>query len=107
MQNETHSRQNRVLAPIALAVSIVIAVMVLRPFYLDYIEKSTLSRDAQTTLETKISERDALEKIQAQFNSGATSDIAKRVEQLNKKFVVSDIMEAVMINDYTKTTLSS
>lgn len=107
MQNETHSRQNRVLAPIALAASIIIAVMVLRPLYLDYIEKSTLSRDTAKTLETKISERDALEKIQAQFNSGATSDIMKRVEQLNKKFVVSDIMEAVMINDYTKTTLSS
>lgn len=33
MQNETISRQNRVLAPIILAITIVVAILILRPVY--------------------------------------------------------------------------
>lgn len=40
------------------------------------------------------------------FDSGATSDLQKKVDQLDRKFNVSDIMETVMLNLFTKANLS-
>ena len=66
-------------------------------------EKSTTFTSVETNRESKVKMRDELLKIQAEFASGATSDIAKKVEKINKKFEASDIMETIMLNDFTKT----
>lgn len=107
MHNETITRQNRILTPILLAVTILFLIFVTKSVYLQYMEKSTALTNSTINLESKKVIRDELLKIQAQFASGATTDIAKKVEQLNKKFEVSDIMETVMLNDYTKTGLGT
>lgn len=107
MHNETITRQNRVLTPILLAVTILFLIFVTKSIYLQYMEKSTTLTAATTSLEAKKVIRDSLLKIQAQFASGATTDIAKKVERLDKKFEVSDIMETVMLNDFTKTGLAT
>lgn len=103
MHNETITRQNRVLAPILLAISILCVLFITRGFYTDYIEKSTRLNALNNALESKTEARDALMKIQAQFASGAKNDMTKRVEQLDKPFVTSDIMATVMLNDFTKS----
>ncbi len=107
MQNETIHRQNKVLAPVILAVSIILAVLVLRPFYTDMIEKSSILDRTQIELEGKTTYLDGLKKTQALIESGSTSDLKKKVDQLGKKFDVPDIMQTVMLNDYTKPTLST
>jgi len=108
MQNETLLRQNRVLAPIILALTLFFAVLILKPLYTSSIEKMTLESATEANLEKKVQIRDELAKIEASFtSSGTPSDLVSKVKKLDKKFVVSDIMEAVMLNNFTKNTLSS
>lgn len=42
MNNETISRQNRVLSPIILAVTLIVIVLIMRPFYISFIEQSAV-----------------------------------------------------------------
>ncbi len=107
MSHETHIRQNRVLAPIVLALSIILGVFLLRPFYTNTIEQSVITDRVQSTLEGKTDTYNSLLKVQELLNSGTTSDLSKKVAQLNQGFNVSDIMGSVMLNDYTKSTLSA
>ena len=107
LHQETITRQNRVLAPIILAVSIILAILVLRPFYIDTIEKNTIADRVQNDLEAKSGALAELQKIQVMVDSWTTSDLSKKVTQLSQVFDVPDIMQAVMLNDYTKSTLSS
>ncbi len=106
MQNETISRQNRVLAPIILAITIVVAILILRPVYAWFIEKNALITQNISTLESRTTVYNKLLEIRAMFDSGATSDLQKKVDQLDRKFNVSDIMETVMLNLFTKANLS-
>ncbi|MDD2693354.1 MAG: hypothetical protein PHY14_00300 [Candidatus Gracilibacteria bacterium] len=103
MHNETIARQNRVLTPILLAVTIFFLIFITKSIYLQYMEKSTTFTSVETNRESKVKMRDELLKIQAEFASRATTDIAKKVEKINKKFEASDIMETIMLNDFTKT----
>ena len=107
LHQETINRKNRVLAPIILAVSIILAVLVLRPFYIDTIENDVIANKVQNDLEGRINSYSGLLKIQALVESGSTSDLSKKVVQLSQVFDVTNIMQAVMLNDYTKGTLST
>ena len=107
LHQETINRKNRVLAPIILAVSIILAVLVLRPFYIDTIEKDVIANKVENDLEGRINSYSGLLKIQALVESGSTSDLSKKVVQLSQVFDVTNIMQAVMLNDYTKGTLST
>ena len=107
LHQETINRKNRVLAPIILAVSIILAVLVLRPFYIDTIENDVIANKVQNDLEGRINSYSGLLKIQALVESGSTSDLSKKVLQLSQVFDVTNIMQAVMLNDYTKGTLST
>ncbi len=105
--NDTIHRKNRVFAPIIVAIGIVCIILVTKPVYTHYIEQARIYQDGISRLESKKVTRDELLKIQAMFASGATTDIVKKVEKLDKKFISSDIMESVMLNDFTKTSLST
>ena len=69
LHQATITRQNKVLAPIILAISIILAVLVLRPFYIDTIEKNTIADRVQNDLETKSGALAELQKIQALVDS--------------------------------------
>ncbi len=105
MQNESVSRQNRVLSPIILALTIIIAVVMLQPVYAGFIERNAIISEHTSTLESRTTAYSKLLEIRALFESGATSDLQKKVDLLDRRFNVSDIMESVMLNEYTKASL--
>lgn len=107
MQTETITRQNRVLTPILLAIILVVGVLITRPMYTDFLEKSSELATLRSDVSTKEKTRDDLLAIQAQFASGGTTELAKQVARLDVKYDVSDIMETVMLNEYTKSTLEN
>lgn len=69
MQNETISRQNRVLAPIILAVTIVAAILIMRPIYTGFIEKNAILTQNTSKLEERMSVYNKLLEIRSMFDS--------------------------------------
>lgn len=107
LQPETIHRQNKILAPIILAISIILLVVALWPLYSSAIEKSATLANLDSQYETKMTVRDGLMRIQEMFASGAKNDLIEKVQKLDIPYNVPDIMQAVMLNDYTRSTLSS
>ena len=96
---------SRIFAPVFLGVALLVAIVVVKPLYSEYIDKSsTLSLLAKETEKTE-SEHQALLKIKEKTASGNIDDLALRVKKLGKKWNTSDIMEIVMLSDFTRPTV--
>jgi hypothetical protein len=101
------SRQNRVFAPIILGITIILAVIVARPLYMSHIDL----RAQTATLESELSQKEAeYTKLLSIKNSGSgglsLSDKAK-IDKISKRFDKSDVMEIVMLSEYTRETFES
>ena len=77
----------------------------LQPVYAGFIERNAIISEHTSTLESRTTAYSKLLEIRALFESGATSDLQKKVDLLDRRFNVSDIMESVMLNEYTKASL--
>ncbi len=93
--------QNRAIAPILIGMTIIIGVLVLKPLYSEYIEKTTLLSSLENDTSKKQKDYVALLAIKERGNSGSTDDLSLRVKKIWKKWNTSDIMQVVMLNDYT------
>lgn len=103
-QKEMIQKRNRIIAPILIGIAIVLAVAVLKPAYSTYIEKQSLLTVTAGEKTKKTEQLVALKQLQAQFQSGVTSDFAKKIQKLDHKLSNTELMRAVMINDYTRPT---
>lgn len=102
LQKEAIQKRNRVIAPILIGISIVIGVIALRPVYSSYIEKQAVLPVTETEKMKKTEQLVALKQLQAQFQTGGTTDMAKKIQKLDHKINTTELMRAVMINDFTR-----
>ena len=104
--SSTLLRESRVFAPICLGVAILIGVIFLRPLYIEYIDHTTTLSTLEKSVEKVQAEHASLVAIKNKYASGTTSDLSLRVKKLTKKYNTSDIMQIVMLSDFTKSTVA-
>lgn len=95
----------RIYTPIALGLAIILAVVVLRPLYLNSIDHSATLATKKQELNSKETAYNSLLAIKNKTNSGSTDEIKATVKKLGKKFDTSSVMEIVMLNDFTRSTI--
>lgn len=96
---------SRIWAPIFLGIALLVAVIGAKPLYTEYIDKSSTLALMLKESEKVQAEYDALITIKNKSLSGNTDDLSLRVKKLGKKWNTSDIMEIVMLSDYTRPTV--
>lgn len=74
--------QNRAIAPILIGMTIIIGVLVLKPLYSEYIEKTTLLSSLENDTSKKQKDYVALLAIKERGNSGSTDDLSLRVKKI-------------------------
>ena len=95
---------NRVYAPMIIGLTILLVVLVLYPIYTTYIDKDIEINHLETQKSEKQSKLDKITAIQAIFAGTGTNEIKDRVKKYDHSYNTSDIMEAVMVNKFTKST---
>ena len=100
----TNLQKNRVYAPIIIGLSIFLIILVLYPIYTTYVDTSIEVSGLEKIKSEKQLKIDEIKAMQAQFASSGSSEIKDKVQKYNHSFNTSDIMEAVMVNKYTKST---
>lgn len=103
MQNVS---QNRIIAPICFGVALLIGIIFLRPLYTSYIEKTASHASLEKTRIELIQEHDILKSISNGTGSTLSALEKNRITKITKKYNTSNIMSVVMLNDFTKDTLS-
>ena len=98
----TFFRESRVVAPICIWLTLIIAIALLRPLYKDYILTDTTLISAKKNTMKSMSNLEALMMIKNKNASGSTDDMAIRVKKLSKKYNTSDIIQITMLNDFTR-----
>lgn len=102
--NNTTSQKNRVYAPIIIGLSLLIIIFGLYPLYTNYVDGSVELANLTKIKAEKTAKIDAIKRMQALFAGTGSSDIKARVDKYKNKFNTSDIMETVMVNNYTKNS---
>lgn len=97
-------RKNRVYAPIILGIAIFILVFITRSFFTDYSDARTELASVKQIESQKQTEYDRLKAMEQSFQSGENTDLTNRVKKIEKDLVESDVFEAIMINNFTRTT---
>lgn len=96
--------QNRVYAPIIIGIVILLSIFMLYPLYTEYIDTNITITNLEKTKSDKESQVNEIKKIQALFAGTGSNEMKDKIKKYNHSFNTSDIMEAVMINNFTKTT---
>ncbi len=104
MQQNNTTKKNRVYAPIIIGISILLIVMVMYPMYITYTDTSVVISSLEKSKIEKQKKIDAITAMQRIFTESGSSDIKSKVQKYNHSYNTSDIMEAVMVNKYTKAT---
>lgn len=104
MQQNNITKKNRVYAPIIIGISILLIVMVMYPMYITYTDTSVVISSLEKSKIEKQKKIDAITAMQRIFTESGSSDIKSKVQKYNHSYNTSDIMEAVMVNKYTKAT---
>lgn len=96
--------KSRIFTPIIFGVTLLIAVLALRPVYMTYVEKNVriqaLEKD-YTKLETELN---LLKNIKENMSGALSPEKQARIAKLQKPFSTSDIMSIIMLSSYTKNT---
>lgn len=103
LQNNIH-KKNRVYAPIIVGMSLLLVVFMLYPLYVEYVDTNsriTILEKSKLEQQKKI---DEIKAIQVLFTGTGLSDIKSKVQKYSNVFNVSNIMEAVMVNKFTKAS---
>ena len=105
--NNTITQKNRVYAPVIIGCSLLVIIFGLYPLYTSYVDTSVEIATMEKIKAEKTTKIDAIKKMQALFAGSGSSDIKARVDKYKNKFNTSDIMETVMVNNYTKSSTLS
>lgn len=105
MTNNNIIQKNRVYAPIIVGLSLLLIALVTYPLYEQYVDRSIQLRALEQTQSQKQDKVNAIKAMQARFSTASGSDaLVKKVARYDHSFNTSDIMEVVMVNDFTKGT---
>lgn len=87
-----------------IGLTILLVVLVLYPIYVTYVDKDIEISHLETQKSERQGKLDKITEIQAQFAGTGSSEIRDRVKKYDHAYNTSDIMEAVMVNKFTKST---
>jgi hypothetical protein len=107
MQNNNFYKKNRVYAPIIIGISLLFISLVSYPLYIQYMD---INSEIATLEKSKIDRQKKIDEISAMqllFTGSWFSDIKSKVQKYNRSFDVSNIVEAVMVNKFTKASALS
>ena len=102
IQKEAIQKRNRIYAPILVGITIILAVVAMRPGYTAYIEKQGSLEAAHAEQLSKTEDLVTLKKLQSEFLSGGITELGKKIQKLDQKITTTELMRSVMINDYTR-----
>ena len=77
----------------------------MKPIYTSTIEHGAVLSQKKQELASKEKAYADLMMIKNKTNSGSTDEVKAKVKKLGKKFDTSDIMQIVMLNDFTRSSL--
>ena len=100
-------QKNRVYAPIVVGITLLLATFLLYPLYMSHADTRITIAGLEKTKAHKQLKIDEVKKMQALFAGSGSSDLKAKVEKYNHRFNSSDIMETIMVNNYTASTLLS
>lgn len=103
LQNNT-TKKNRVYAPVILGVSLLLIIFGLYPMYISYVDTNITISSLEKTKAEKQKKIDEITAMQLIFTGSGSSEIKSKVQKYNHKYNTSDIMEAIMVNKYTKAS---
>lgn len=95
------TRKNRVYAPIIFAVSLIIALFVLRPAYAAYQETQNKILSLETQKNQKDAEYQAFLALESRIQD-PSQPLSVRIKKIEKPWNEADIFEAIMVNDFTR-----
>lgn len=99
------TKKTKVYIPIILGATILLITLVLYPLYTNYVDTSVTIATLEKSRDEKQVRIDAIKEMQRVFAGSGSSDLKTKVVKYSQKFDTSTIMEAVMINNYTKSSL--
>ena len=97
-------RKNRVYAPILFAVAILLLVFLARPLFVAYSDTQNQLQVTRSTLSEKEGEYQKILALEAQLQAGGSGATTELTQKIDTDFVESNILEAVMINDFTRSS---
>lgn len=95
-------KKNRVYAPIIIGITLLLTALALYPLYINYVDTKIEIASLEKIQAEKQEKINKIKKMQTLFLASGSTDLTKTVKRYNHTFNTSDIMEAVMINNYTK-----
>jgi hypothetical protein len=107
MQNNTIHKQNRVYAPIIIGLSLFAITFLLYPLYVEYVDTNTqvvALEKSKAEKQKKIGEVVAMQQL---FSWTGMTEVKSKVQKYNHPFDTSNLMEAVMVNKFTKASALS
>lgn len=107
MQNNTIHKQNRVYAPIIIGLSLFAITFLLYPLYVEYVDTNTQVVALEKSKAEKQKKIDEIVAMQQLFSGTGMSEIKSKVQKYNHPFDTSNLMEAVMVNKFTKASALS
>lgn len=97
-------QKNKTFAPIILGIAILLAFFWIFPTFSKYNDNSASLSNIESNLANKQAEFDKLKKIEADVQSENSPNSAF-IKKISQDFVSTDILSAIMINNYTQPKL--
>ena len=97
---------NRVYAPLLLGITILIGIFIAKPMYESYMSKQIQYASLQNQKIDKQKILTDLERMQRSFTANNTwsTEFVQKVNKLWKKWDTTDVLSAVMLNEFTTAT---
>jgi hypothetical protein len=96
--------ENRIIAPIALGIAILVSILVTRPLYMSYIESSDKETKAMYQYEALSSEYEKLLSIKNNSSGGLSEVEKQKIEKISKNYDRSTVMETMLLSQHTRDT---
>ncbi len=106
MKTTHSSSENRITAPICLGIALLLGIFFLKPSYATYIENTSIVSSLEKEQTKLTAEYESLKAVKDNIGSVLSLDKLERIQKLAKKYDNSDIMSSVMLNNFTKDSLS-
>jgi hypothetical protein len=98
------SHKNTIYAPILIGIALLIMIFVLYPLYTSYTDQSTHITRQNAILNQKETELKKISDMQTLFAGSGSSDLKVKVKKYNHPMSTPDILQAIMINNYTESS---
>jgi len=86
------------------ALSILLLVFLARPLFSSYSDAQSQLESSQATLATKDAEYQKILTLESEVQQGGSGDVIELTQKIQQNFSQSDILETVMINDFTRSS---